>query len=203
MTGLTDVQLPLPTKAVVDTETNRVVLVADSPHYAVRLQDMSVLFLDAQGNLLGTGNVLLGFTKQGRSSFLDKAGNQHIFTHKSLSYELAYDATSGCRVAGSFCAGEICDDVKYSPYGWYSISVDSPSQTYRANQSSSAIDTSKIKALRFEFKVTYMSTDPGSPGKWFGKDYPQDFGRWCDKASLKEVDTSHDSVQAVSSQLVI
>jgi len=170
--GSTRVVLPIPLKNVTDPETNSSVLVADTRYHDMRVYDIGVYLLDAQGKALGgSKSVELFVTKAGTSYFFDKDLKLHVFSHAPVVYggsgDFSYKPATACPVLHRGC-GDLCPDyIRYSPYGTWDI------QIFEA--ASQGVDMSKLTAVRFEFQVDFGEVK-GPPCDIFGKNYPQDTG---------------------------
>ncbi len=100
----------------------------------MRVYDVSVYLLDAEGKPLGTGDtpVEVFLTKGTTSSFLNETLQLIEFTHAPVVYggggAFMYDPSTACPVTAGSC-GALCPDyIRYSPYGLWTIQMYSPSQ---------------------------------------------------------------------------
>jgi len=169
--GSTQVVLPIPLKNVTDPATNMSSLVADTRYNNVRIFDVGVYPLDAQGRVIGGDrSVEVVVSKGGASWFLDPSMKLQTFSHNPVkygadgdfSYQVGADGKA-CPVNYRACSTTLCPDyISYSPYGTWSVRIDK----------GQGVDLTKLNALRFEFSVTY-GEDASVPGyDWFGKHYP-------------------------------
>jgi hypothetical protein len=195
----TSVILPIPLKSVNDSQTNTTRLVANTNYYGMRLHNVNVYLLDADGAALGNGPVQVELTKSGHSSFFSCSSSPcastddmqlHTFTHDEIKYgRYVYDSKTGCAVTSSYC-GDLCPDyIRYSPFGQWTIQVPSPSEQ--------GVDLSKIAALRFEFQVDTQTAEGFNPNI-FGKPpdkYPQNV---CTSSTCCPHNTKEDMEPIVS-----
>ena len=150
---------------------------ADTLYYQMRIHQVGVYFLDAQGKPLGVGPVQVWITKAGASYyFFDKNMSLRAFTHTPVRYGagmFTYNAASGCPMSADTC-GDLCPDyIRYSPFGDWNVTIFSADRQ--------GVNLSKLSALRFEFQVEYQA-QPGFNPNIFGKKpplYPQNLGRLC------------------------
>lgn len=170
--GSTSVVLPIPLRNVTDSATNITSLVADTQYYNVRLFDVGVYPLDSHGDVLGgPRSVRVTVAKKGLSSFFDADMKLHTFSHAPVVYgaggEFSYQIRPGgfaCPVASRGC-GALCPEfIRYSPYGTWNVEIDG----------SEGVDMTQLRALRFEFQVTYQKNNQPDLGRdFFGKHYPK------------------------------
>jgi len=170
-TGATQVVLPIPLKNVTDPMTNTASLIADTRYTNVRLFDVGVYPLDAQGHVIGGArSVEVIVAKGGASWFFDSDKHLHTFSHEPVKYgaggDFSYhvDATGkACPVNYRACVDTLCPNyISFSPYGKWDVRVPD----------GQGIDLSRLNAIRFEFSVTYEEDQSFTGFDWFGKHYP-------------------------------
>ena len=172
------ISLPIPLKQETDPTTNVKRLVNDTLYYQMRLHDVRVYLLDANGKPLGTAGtpVQLSITKAGSSSFFNNDMSLTVFSHQPVRYGagmFVYDPVTGCPETQSYC-GNLCPDfIRYSPFGQWNVEIFSPEKQ--------KVNMSNLVSLRFEFQIDYKHFDGFNPS-FFGKSpelYPQNFGKLC------------------------
>ena len=85
--GSTNVMLPIPLKSTTDPATGVSSLVADTRYNNVRLFDIGVYPLDANGHVIGGDrSVEVIVTKGGASWFFDSDMRLHTFSHQPIKY---------------------------------------------------------------------------------------------------------------------
>ena len=154
--GSTNVMLPIPLKSTTDPATGVSSLVADTRYNNVRLFDVGVYPLDANGHVIGGDrSVEVIVTKGGASWFFDSDMRLHTFSHQPIKYTVqvvTFRTRSTRRLVRRALSIPARASTQCAPTTLASRPMASGMSRNVEIPDGQGIDLSKLQAIRFEVR---------------------------------------------------